>query len=647
MYVDFFPRSIRTRTIMSRMATIIGIGICLLLLTPQALGQMAEPQPPAPGAGTSVGISAAAATPQSSPQDFVPGMNAGMSTDMTAPDIMMEAESFTLGLDPTDTSSPTIAPADLVLPKSVESYLEIGEIGQSLENEFADAGPVEFTSMAEHAELISEAPDDAVIDASTIRATADSDDVHYVVSFGMGNSLAMVVGDWLGPRFKKVLGPSVPPTGDRMFYYGAHSVRDYEMLQVGQRSRRKPFHLEADPSFPPVYSPDGKYLFAWVIPGKNMRLQVNSETEPIFGKPSPESFVMSPDGRQWAYAVQDSTNGGPGIGGGNGGMVVRNGKAGLAYNMISTPMSFSPNSQHFAHVAATIHGWVAVINDKPGPQYSQISPPIVFSPDSQHFAYSARREDGVWVVVLDHKEVPGTEALRHGGIEFSPNSAHLAAYLKKGNTWSLTIDGQIHPAYDAIGKGSLIFSKDGTRHAYAAMRDGQWYAVLDGKELDANEALLAGSFRFSPDSRRFVYVAKHNGYWRAVLDGLAHAPFQSIDAASVQFSHDSRRLAYVGKLEGLPRVVVDRQEKTPALDIVQLTFSPDGHHLAWLAEMPEGWMLQVDDIPGQYRYASPIPNAKIVFDSDTQLHTVVAFPQEGRFFRIDATMNATGIAIAE
>jgi len=147
---------------------------------------------------------------------------------------------------------------------------------------------------------------------------------------------------------------------------------------------------------PVVPSPDRQY-FAYVSTTLfgNKAVVYDGVRGPKFHSISPESLLLSPDGRRFAYVGQR----------GNKSFVVKDGIKEGAFNQVSD-LVFSPEGSQFAYPALREIDSLVVVDGKEGPEFETVlEETLCFSPDGKHFGYAACRGEDCFVT-WDGQEGP-------------------------------------------------------------------------------------------------------------------------------------------------------------------------------------------------------------------------------------------------
>jgi tetratricopeptide (TPR) repeat protein len=232
---------------------------------------------------------------------------------------------------------------------------------------------------------------------------------------------------------------------------------------------------------------------------------------------------------------------------------------------------------------------------------------LVWDAAEQRVAYYGTRGDR-WFVGLDGTEDPGFEGVtRSVPPVFSPDGAHLAYGAYVDGSPRLVVDGKV-TSDRHLAPVAAVWGPSGDRLAYVAETreikkdeeptDRKQWVVLDGSDLPSvdNISPTPGAMQFSPDGRRFAYAEVTNGRIRFVVDGSAD-PFV-LDAVDPTFSPDSRRFIYAAKLEkGM--AMIDEGRSGPTFDQVGLpVFSADSSRSLYAARRGKRWSVIVDGVAG-------------------------------------------------
>jgi hypothetical protein len=245
------------------------------------------------------------------------------------------------------------------------------------------------------------------------------------------------------------------------------------------------------------------------------------------------------------------------------------------------------------------------IDDKQTIPFDSTTVPV-FSPDSKRLGY-AGRHGKTWQLVLDGKTLmPDADDVPAVPIAFSPDSAHVAWVVQKGEQYRVTVDESKWPPLEAAAVGAPQFSPDSRHVALAARIRTGWTMFVDGAPLPAPTrpaTTSAPSGRAATQAASVVQLARFGQFaWRPDSGGLAyHAAFpnatwqffaQSLDGtigftsktfdgilnASPVFAPDGRQMAFGGSTRNKWSMVTD-----PALPTVATAPAAAGGGAAALA----------------------------------------------------------------
>jgi hypothetical protein len=278
-------------------------------------------------------------------------------------------------------------------------------------------------------------------------------------------------------------------------------------------------------------------------------------------------------------------------------------------------------------------------------------------------------------LVVDNKE---TLYERVGITVFSWDSKHMAYAHAKSNKWYINVDGEDGPRIDNVIM--FYYSPDSSKFAYQAIEDeSQLFYInhLPGKTYDK-----VSEFSFSPDSKRYAYAAVDKEGSRVVVDGKPDAVYTSVgepkfsensrhylykgfianpyswvvvlngniygtayySVEQYKFSPDSKHIAFRAlKQKGQELIVVDNKEHDIFRIVGMPFFSPDGNHIAYHSmnvdeNDAEYWYLIVDGQKLPEIYGGFIRGTPIVFDTDTEFHTIALRSPGTEFLSVEVTI---------
>jgi Tol biopolymer transport system component len=325
---------------------------------------------------------------------------------------------------------------------------------------------------------------------------------------------------------------------------------------------------------PPVFSDNGMH-FAYVGPagsrwtvffdgkGGNKYDEIGT-----FGNLSPQQqFIFSEDASHCAFAART---------GANKVIVVDGQEIPMDQEFWTvTEAMFSPDGSQFAYAVNPQHadGYV-VLGGKQGPPCLSVKD-LHFSSDSKHFAYVMNISDKTqnkYTVTRDGQAEGNFESI--AGLTFSLDGAHCAYIGNSGYAAGAQGPGQADKKAHLIvdGKESAVFDEI-TGFQFSA--DGQHLMCIAGKaqgdKKDGNGRPLYDLF-ICLDAQQWPFTPK------VTLQGTM-PPL---------LSPDGKRVAYVeataAGTQGKGAVItVNGQKGSEYENISQMQFSPDGQHVAYLA----------------------------------------------------------------
>ncbi|MGH2627204.1 MAG: hypothetical protein ACRDHY_11190, partial [Anaerolineales bacterium] len=277
----------------------------------------------------------------------------------------------------------------------------------------------------------------------------------------------------------------------------------------------------------------------------------------------PDSFAVSPDGRQVAYSARYR----------DGSRVFLGLAVSGPYDQIQeAPPVFSLDSRRLAYVAE-MRGqrYVIVDGDRLGP-YPDVGVPI-FSADSTELAFVVKVEAGQ-AVVAGGEALPAHEQVND--LRWSPDG-RLAYAAREGDEWFAVVDGEAGPGYDEVYLPAELFGRDGRRYAYVGVRGDDWHVVVDGEEHGPYAAVGERGPVFSPDGSRLAYLARAGEWWRVVVDGEAGRLFD--EAGAPAFSADGGHWMHPAAWGGRSYLMFDGESLGPYAAVAPsggMAFGPEG-----------------------------------------------------------------------
>lgn len=379
--------------------------------------------------------------------------------------------------------------------------------------------------------------------------------------------VVVVVDGKSGPEFLagNIAGDIVFSPAGRFWY----EVRvDREVLLVID-------HLVAERSSVPVawkvqFSPDGRHVAYHVRREGGQTFVVDGKDGPLSESVEVSSFTFCRTGSGHAYVAADKGKK----------HIVRDGGRLEGFDAVADPR-LSDDGGHLIYAGQRGEEWVIMLDDREvGKCDGQFVPPAVrISSSGAHWAYAVPD-----AVVLDgvHKALRNAD-LRVGG--FFGEELACVAYVDDKRV--VAIDGrpgQFAVAPGTYGEPVLAFSGDGRHMAYLARDKDGFRFVVDGVAGRPFEAARADGYAglvLSPEGKHAAGIFSTADDRRiVVLDGRASGPYEN--ASQLTFSPDGRHLAYVVSKAGRESIIRDGED-SGAYEHVEwesLVFSPDGKHLA-------------------------------------------------------------------
>ncbi len=351
------------------------------------------------------------------------------------------------------------------------------------------------------------------------------------------------------------------------------------------------------------------------------------------------SLLFSPDGRHLAY---EADNGGKCF-------AVVDQKPSQPFEPGNSPHPrFSANSQHVFYTAKTGGNVLFFLDGNPH-DYRELDQPV-FSPDGKHLAVT-KGDIIAKSVVLDDQAGPPHNIIVSDSMVFSADSQHFAYIARDtGKGDAAVVDGVMGPYFDSVT--TPVFTPDSKHYSYVGHHNGprglsgvdDRTIVIDGKPQTTYPEACPPVFR--PDSQHFAYVAAITTPTRVYGGGAVMIPQSAefivsdgvegpkmiiegngLDVFRPVFSADSQ-LAYVAEDGGNTYVLLNGVKSPPFTSVTAstLTFSPDGKHLAYLAQKdPTSANMCLDGKPGPDLSSRLNGLPRPIFSPDSQ-HLAYAAP---------------------
>ncbi|WP_103072685.1 TolB-like translocation protein [Aquimarina sediminis] len=299
---------------------------------------------------------------------------------------------------------------------------------------------------------------------------------------------------------------------------------------------------------------------------------------------------FSKDGKEYAYVAKNDDEY----------FIIKNGKKIATHSFIGfNSLRWSPDN-YLAYTISKDNGYYVVYKqDAFGPFESKQPkegynvPLFSFHPQTFDIAYAAKIKDK-WAVEISGKRLREYDMI----MDLSFNKKGEICYrFKKDEYWGVYYKNEeISSGYDLIT--DIAISPDGKRIGFIAKKDNKWYAALDRDKGEMYDS--ASQPMFSEDNQVFAFHgytdtspedddeydddASYDNYF-VVINWQPQKPYDNTMGLAI--SKDSKKIAYVASKEGDNDcfVVVNEVEMKPysGVDHFSLKFSPDGHHLGYLA----------------------------------------------------------------
>ena len=304
----------------------------------------------------------------------------------------------------------------------------------------------------------------------------------------------------------------------------------------------------------PVFSADGKRSVYRVgaLGMKNLILDGKQMT-PYDEIPN-GSFTWSPDSSRYAYVavkgVDDKAKG----------VIVSDGKEIFEGKGIGVPL-FSPDNKRMAFTALSGEKKMQLyVDGKPVDKaYDRvIGETVKFSPDSKRIGYiamtmseattqpAANAADAIGKLfyVIDGVEQNSFNKLVVGSMLFSPDSKEAAYVVDTSNPGEsqklkVVINNRGGEAYDEIQ--GIQYSPDSKHLAFLAKQGVRTFVVIDNNNGVPYETVA--SLQYSSDSKQ-LYIGKRNDKWYAVQDQVEGAGYMGINNQTACFSPDGKHIIY-------------------------------------------------------------------------------------------------------
>ena len=462
---------------------------------------------------------------------------------------------------------------------------------------------------------------------------------HLATVMQKGSRFVVVLDGVEGPKFDDVLsldgGAKVlfSPDGSRTAYVG-RSGQEFVVVVDGKELVRAGTPLDSYASSPVsqlAFTSSSKHV--WFMQ------QIHKSNQPadnyacvvfdgVAGFPGGTAPVFSPDGEHFAYVATNPRDAAQQT-------IVLDGKA-AGYT--GTDPRFTGDSQHLlvrTQIPAPNGRGQALQVLLDGKPWLKAENALLFVAPVGELVAAAVQRGSQWFLVVGGKKVDSTESVGISEVHFSPDGKHYAAQCTTAaSTCAMVVDGKRQQEYASVSNAS--FSPDSSHFVYHAVMGGKTFVVIDGEESDAyigvqeftfgagkrigylafdnyNERAVfvdgtvttqkspqVSGLMFSADGSRYAYLLGIGNVVSPVVDGVVQADLNVMLLRSTMepmprqlvFSPDGKHLALfgapAGNMDAAARgLIVDGKRVQAGQTFFNPTFTPDGHHLAWIrAEGP-------------------------------------------------------------
>ncbi|GAB4110763.1 MAG: hypothetical protein Kow00105_19510 [Phycisphaeraceae bacterium] len=381
-----------------------------------------------------------------------------------------------------------------------------------------------------------------------------------------------------------------------------------------------------DPVTPVRFSPDGRRMI-YLAREEHQRFVVEYDwRHPVCDAVDWDRLIFTPDSSVLAYPAKI----------GNQWHMMVNGDPGPGWDRIVSPVVTAEAGPSAFYVALRAGRYHVADRHTAGPGFRMIHSAPAVSDDGRVFAYWAMGDDFRWRVIRNHKPVSGLVAEKPGQLILSPDGQTLAATFKRDDLWHVAFRGRLIGSYASIGQGSLLLSPDSRHVAYAIHQPAGWTVMLDDTPLAALPRLAVNGIRFSPSGDRLVCVAGTSHGWHvwekpiadpsdsntAPNSQIKHRVYEAIDVKSLTFSPDGKHLAYLAERSGRSVVVRGGEELGEYERAAHLTFDPTSEYLAYTGSLDGAWQVFVNGMPTGETFDELLPTAGIIFHKPDRCRTL-------------------------
>ena len=301
-------------------------------------------------------------------------------------------------------------------------------------------------------------------------------------------------------------------------------------------------------------------------------------------------FTFSRDGSRVAYVAHLGTARARGPR-----RVVLDGKEGPPFDYVWTGgLHFSDDGKHFRYTAERGGKRFVVVDGVEYGPYERVTAPALreYKDRGFVFAFDAAR-DGRQLFVVNGQEFAADDP-EGRALFFGEEAGRPREVVRDGKHFVVWGDKEVGPFDEQIGTSLRAEPRAGGWFVtFEGKRGGKRIAVVDGVEGKPYD--YVGPIYVSPGGARTLYPVRQGEESFVVLDGKEGPKFSNVDIpyGVSPFSPDGLHYAYAASREEPPDtkflVVTDGKEGRPYDFITDVTYTPDGAHLLYLAFDRSRW----------------------------------------------------------
>jgi len=302
-----------------------------------------------------------------------------------------------------------------------------------------------------------------------------------------------------------------------------------------------------------------------------------------------DSFIMSPDGRHFAYQITDKIHN----------AVLQDGEGDITdhlFMQIYAEPQYSKNSATVAYVGfGALGGGKIIVNGRVVDESSGLGG-YAISPDGGRVAYIITRTGGKsWCVAEDMKDGKAYDGVEYPPV-YSPDSKRLAYAVWRNKKSFLVVDNVEQPnQFDSMATFMTVFSPDSRRIAYVGARGGKYVVVVDGNEWKPYTGV--NYLAFTPDSKQLVAIVLKDADNRMLVIDNVESPKSYRRRVPPVISNDSKRIVFAGMLPDERWVLIENGKEVRNHTFVSegnIKFSVDSKRLAYFAQKDQDWIVVID-----------------------------------------------------